>query len=95
LTPPSKSPQVFEFNIDRLRSWDIAWDGQYQVMVEARTGLAHWFSNKARRYQQVKRIGRDRAPRLATREAAERHCWQLARRLGLPDDAYLVMHRCG
>ncbi len=88
-TPPSRPARVSSFNADRLRSWHVLWDGEYDVGVEARTGLVYWFSNDARIYHQVKRIGRDRAPQIASREAAEQYCWQVARRLGLPKDAYL------
>ncbi len=69
--------------------WEISWPGQYTCRIDARTGQVYLFSNYARVYEQVKRIGRERAPRIASQEAAEQYCWELARRLGLPKDAYL------
>lgn len=58
--------------------------------IEAQSGVVHWFRNYVREYEQVKGIGRNRPPRFTSREMAEQHCWQLARRLGLPKDAHLA-----
>ncbi|MGC8783277.1 MAG: hypothetical protein ACP5RN_02660 [Armatimonadota bacterium] len=74
---------------DGWRFWDVAWPGQYTFRIDARNGQVYRFSNDAREYEQVKRIGRDRQPQIASREAAEQYCWQLAQRLGLPKGAYL------
>lgn len=87
---PSNIPRTWlHTQRDGWRVWQIEWTNQYSVEMDARTGQVYWFANYGREYEQVKRIGRDRPPQIASREVAEQYCWQLARRLGLPKDAYL------
>ena len=87
---PSKTPRTrLHTQRDGWRVWQIEWTNQYSVEMDAHTGQVYWFANYGREYEQVKRIGRDRPPQIASREVAEEYCWQLARRLGLPKDAYL------
>lgn len=74
---------------DGWQEWELDWP-QYTFSIEAQSGVVYWFRNYAREYEQAKGIGRNRPPRFTSREMAEQHCWQLARRLGLPKDARLT-----
>lgn len=87
---PSTTPRTrLRTKRDGWRVWQVEWTSQYSMEMDARTGQVYWFANYGREYEQVKRIGRDRQPKIASREAAEQYCLQLAQRLGLPKDAYL------
>lgn len=87
---PSSPPRTWlRTKRDGWRVWQVEWANRYSLEMDARTGQVYQFAHYGREYEQVKRIGRDRQPQIASREAAEQYCWQLARRLGLPKDAYL------
>ncbi len=87
---PSSTPRTrLRTKRDGWRVWQVEWANRYSLEMDARTGQVYQFANYGREYEQVKRIGRDRQPQIASREAAEQYCWQLAQRLGLPKDAYL------
>ncbi|GIV15765.1 MAG: hypothetical protein KatS3mg022_1200 [Armatimonadota bacterium] len=87
---PSTAPRAqLRTKRDGWRVWQVEWTNRYSMEIDARTGQVYWFANYGREYEQVKRIGRDRQPKIASREVAEQYCWQLAQRLGLPKDAYL------
>jgi hypothetical protein len=90
LQVPSTAPHTRLYKKpDGWPVWQLEWANQYSVEMDARTGQVYWFANYGREYEQVKRIGRDGQPQIASREAAEQYCWQLAQRLGLPKGAYL------
>ncbi|MDW8290085.1 MAG: hypothetical protein RMM06_05140 [Armatimonadota bacterium] len=85
-TPPRTQLQTKQ---DGWRVWELEWTGRYDLELDARTGQVYWFANYGREHEQVTGTGRSRPPRIASREAAEQYCLQLAQRLGLPKDAYL------
>jgi len=90
LRPASGTPITrLRTKSDGWRAWEVSWQGQYSLHVDARSGQVYRFHNYGREREQVKHIGRDRSPQIASREAAERVVWQLAQRLGLPKGATL------
>jgi hypothetical protein len=90
LRPASGTPITrLRTKSDGWRAWEVSWQGQYSLHVDARSGQVYRFHNYGREREQVKHIGRDRSPQIASREAAERVVWRLAQRLGLPKGATL------
>lgn len=89
LPAPRNKPMVRLKEPAGLPVWQLKWPDLYTVEVNGRTGAVVWFKNYAREYERVKGINRNRPSRFTSRQEMEQYIWQIARRLGLPKDAYL------
>ena len=89
--PPSRSRISTRLSVNSkgISIWEVRWDGDYEVDLDASTGQPTFFDNNRRFWEQIHGVGRD-GQRFTSQKAATAELWRLARALGLPSEGYLA-----